>query len=270
MRPTFSFLGMEIDSYLFMMVVGILLSFITILINNRCNKAYRLPLSDLFFLAIFILFGVLLGARFLFFLTMIPNMHSFQDVVKYAFKESGLVFYGGVIGGLLMGLLYVKLYGTDIQKVSDLFFSAIPIGHAIGRIGCYLAGCCYGRLVDAKHGVHFVTLEAGQYALPVQLYETYFLFAFFALLMILTYALPKRRPYFLSGIYFVGYGVWRFVIEFFRGDEIRGVALLSTSQWISIVIVILGLVLLFGRMERFSFFQKKKGWIYRKKTKEEK
>lgn len=269
MQPKLSFLGMEIDSYLFMMVLGILLSFITILVNNRWNKAYRLPISDLFFLAIFVLFGVMFGARLLFFITMIPYMHSFQDVIKYAFQESGLVFYGGVIGGVLMGLLYVKLYGIDIQKVSDLFFSAIPIGHAIGRIGCYLAGCCYGILVDAEHGKHFITLAPGEYALPVQLYEAFFLFAFFALLMILMYTYSKRRPYFLSGVYFTGYGVWRFVIEFFRGDEIRGVALLSTSQWISLVMILFGLLLLFARLERFTFFQKNKGWLYHQKKKEE-
>ncbi len=265
MKPTLDIFGLKIDSYVLMMIIGIIMSLVYVFASNHFQKEKKIAFKEIIFLCVFVLFGASLGARLLFFITMIPNIHSFQDVIKYLITEGGLVFYGGFIGGVLFGLLYIKLYGHNPRDFMELIVPAIPLGHAFGRIGCYLAGCCYGKLTDATHGVHFETLGSGQYALPVQLYEAIFLFCLFALLVLIKYLIKNKKPYMLTGMYFSLYAIWRFIIEFFRGDEIRGVALLSTSQWIAIIMLIIGILFLFGKVERLGFFQKQKPWVDRKK-----
>ena len=186
MKPTLHIFGIDIDSYTLMLVIGALLSLFVVLLINKKKKEFQIPVQDILFLCCFVLFGASLGARLLFFITMIPNIHSFQDVIKYLFKESGLVFYGGAIGGILFGLLYVKLYGLSPKKFMELIFPVLPLGHSLGRVGCFLAGCCYGKLVGPKYGFHFLSLNEGEYALPVQLYEACFLFILSCVLISLT------------------------------------------------------------------------------------
>ncbi len=269
MKPTLDIFGIRIDSYVLMMILGVVLSLAHIFIVNRIQKSRKISNREIVFLCVFVLFGVSLGARLLFFVTMIPNIHSFQDVIKYLFKEGGLVFYGGFIGGVLFGLLYVKLYGHDPHDFMELIVPAIPLGHAIGRIGCYLAGCCYGQLTDAAHGVHFVTLSEGEYALPVQLYEAIFLFCLWIFLTAFYFLNNKKRPYQLTGLYLVAYAIWRFIIEFYRGDDIRGIAIFSTSQWIAIIMVAIGIFFLFGHPQKYRFFQKQEAWVMKRRKKEE-
>lgn len=260
MKPVIDLFGVKIDSYILMLVVGSLLSFIYVYFMNRYYYKNKLPFKEIIFLSVFVLFGASLGARLLFFITMIPNIHSFQDVIKYLIKEGGLVFYGGLIGGFLFGILYIKLYGHDPNYFMELITPSIPLGHAIGRIGCFLAGCCYGKITSASYGIHFSSLNEGEYAIPVQLYEAGFLFLLWLFLFIYQMIKRNEKPYRLTGIYFFSYSIWRFFIEFFRGDEIRGIFLLSTSQWIALVMLIIGCFLLFGKIEKYAFFQKQKPW----------
>ncbi len=268
MKPTLHIFGLAIDSYTLMMVLGALLSFVLVLLINHKKKEFQLPKKDIVFLCCFVLLGASFGARFLFFITMIPTFHSVKEALRCLFVDGGLVFYGGAIGGILMGILYVKLYGLNLLKYMELILPVLPFGHALGRIGCFLSGCCYGKLVDAQHGFHFASLNEGEYALPVQLYEACFLFLLSACLITCTFLLKKKKPYLMSGLYFFCYGIWRFIIEFFRGDEIRGVYLLSTSQWISIVIIAIGAYFLFFHPEKCPFFQQQNPWIKKKEVEE--
>lgn len=268
MKPTLHIFGLSIDSYTLMMVLGALLSFVLVLFINHKKKEFQLPWKDIVFLCCFVLFGASFGARFLFFITMIPHFHSVKEALRCLFIDGGLVFYGGAIGGILMGILYIKLYGLDLHRYMELIFPILPFGHAIGRIGCFLSGCCYGKLVDAEHGFHFASLNEGEYALPVQLYEAGFLFLLSLTLIVLCFSLKKKKPYLLSGLYFFSYGIWRFLIEFLRGDEIRGVLILSTSQWISLFVIALGAYLLFFHPEKCPFFQQQKPWIKKRKVEE--
>lgn len=254
MKPTLNIFGFNVDSYTLMMLVGVLLSLLTVLIKNHYLK--KVSNQDICFLAIFVLFGALVGARLLYFITRLSDIKSFQDVYKYLWSEGGLVFYGGAIGGIAMGLLYLKIYKLPVNTFIELCIPVIPLGHAFGRIGCYLAGCCYGKETSSIYGVHFPFLEEGVYVIPVQLYEALFLFLLFSFLLIIEMFIKNKKSYLLSGLYFLLYGLWRFVIEFFRGDEIRGIFILSTSQWISILAIALGIIMLTTDLNKINFFKK--------------
>lgn len=252
MHPTLDIFGFKADSYTLMMIVGMVLSLVVVLLKNHFRKEEKVSWKDICFIAVFVLFGALVGARILYFITRLGDVKTFDDVIKFLWSEGGLVFYGGVIGGVGMGLLYLKIYKLNIRTFVELCVPVIPLGHAFGRIGCYLAGCCYGKVTTSSHGVHFPFLEEGVYVIPVQLYEAIFLFVLFVALLGVEYFIKNKKAYLRSGLYFVLYGIWRFIIEFFRGDEIRGIFILSTSQWISIILVALGVFLLLDGIEKIK------------------
>ncbi|MEE0252855.1 MAG: prolipoprotein diacylglyceryl transferase, partial [Acutalibacteraceae bacterium] len=145
---------------------------------------------------------------------------------------NGFVFYGGVIGGFLFALWYCKKYHIYFLEACDLFAPILPFFHIFGRIGCFLAGCCYG--IPASWG--FMYPHETFTRLPLPLIEAVCnLVILTTLLLFEKYCSP--RGYHLP-FYGILYGITRFVLEFFRGDSARGVWLLSTSQWISIAVVL--------------------------------
>jgi len=160
--------------------------------------------------------------------------------------RSGGVFYGGLILAVLVSLWYMRRHRMPLWPTCDAFAPGIALGHAIGRLGCFLAGCCYGRPTDAPWGVIFTDAFTSSYvgtplhvALhPVQLYESAAEIVILALLLLL-----ERRSRGFAGrtfwTYVLLYGVVRFGLEFFRGDERGAVLGLSTSQFISVVLVVL-------------------------------
>lgn len=142
----------------------------------------------------------------------------------------GFVFHGGLIGGVLTGLFAAKLMRLPCLRLMDVAVPALCIGHGIGRIGCFCAGCCYGRILPS--GI----------ALPVQLMEAVGLFILGAWLMRKVH--PAREDGDTAARYCLFYGIFRFFLEFLRGDEIRGAARgLSTGQWLSILLMIVGFFL---------------------------
>lgn len=155
--------------------------------------------------------------------------------------EPGYVFYGGVVGGILMGLVFVlRREIEDPFAAGDYAAPGFAIGIAIGRTGCLLAGCCYGHETTLPWAIHFPgshpTHGAGVH--PVQLYDVGFGLVAFAACLVLY----RRRRF--DGELFIGmmvaYSVWRFFSELFRGDGDRGVWLgetLSTSQLVSLVML---------------------------------
>lgn len=158
------------------------------------------------------------------------------------FQNSGIVFYGALIGGVLAAVVTCKILKVKIEELEMCVVPYIPLGHSIGRIGCLLAGCCYGFSYD---GIFSVTsrlnIELGPY-FPVQAVEATLNLLIMGALLI--YTKKNRAKYCVTSLYLILYSVLRFVLEFFRGDAIRGVFWqLSTSQWISI-----GLFVISGAM----------------------
>jgi phosphatidylglycerol:prolipoprotein diacylglycerol transferase len=192
-----------------------------------------------FIISIFL--GTWIGAKLLF-LVVNTDENSFQYVRYSSFwLGGGFVFYGGFIFALAILAVYVFILKRfNLQDVA-LLVPALAFGHGVGRLGCLLAGCCYGSETSSFFSIYLH--HASRH--PVQLYESLLLF----ILGFVTYKMVKasvsRSKIIITYLY--GYSLVRFALEFLRGDEIRGVFfnLFSTSQIVSIVIIFLSTCFIF-------------------------
>jgi phosphatidylglycerol---prolipoprotein diacylglyceryl transferase len=157
------------------------------------------------------------------------------------------VFHGGFIVALIFAYLYLRRAKLPILKTMDIFAPGIAIGQAIGRLGCFAAGCCWGRVCYLPWGVRFRSDAAAPVPLdkplhPVQLYESAADLLIFAIL----YRQIGRthRPGQIIGLYLVLYSTARFIIEFFREHEQALVGPFSLTQWIALALLVLGAFLL--------------------------
>ena len=157
--------------------------------------------------------------------------------------RSGGVFYGGLIGATLVAFWYIRRHQLPLWTTCDMFAPGIALGHVVGRLGCLMAGCCYGIPTTKPWGITFtdpfaaanVGTPLGVPLHPTQLYEAA---AELLILGILLVTERKGRPY--PGrtfwLYMLLYAITRFIIEFYRGDERGAVGMFSTSQFISILL----------------------------------
>ena len=200
-------------------------------------------------MGLFALVGAFLGGHILYGITntkyiiyYIQNSYlitSFKEFINvFVIIFGGMVFYGGLIGGILGGAIYLKVKKLPLYEYADLYAPAIPLFHVFGRIGCFFGGCCYG--VESTWGfvVHGNTLQPeinDVVRMPVPLIEAGCnLIIFFILLTLYNKGIFKGKLLF---IYMLIYPVVRFILEFYRGDSIRGFILgLSTSQFISVLL----------------------------------
>ena len=168
---------------------------------------------------------------------------------------TGMTFYGGLIFGVGIFLAIWFWLGKLLCKsdepmrkfgaLADIAACIIPMAHGFGRLGCLTAGCCHGRVTDAWYGIRMYTEKGWQKVVPIQLFEALFLFALSAVLFWIFFrSLKTGRKFPIFPIYCVGYGVWRFLIEYARADD-RGatiVSFLSPSQLIAILLVLAGVL----------------------------
>lgn len=196
------------------------------------------------------LLGGLLGARLFYIALYWPwFVQAPQNIL--AIWQGGLVWYGGLFGGMCAAWLYVRAKRLDFWRVMDQFVPFLALGHAIGRIGCFLNGCCYGKPTDAWWGVTF--RELSEPVLPAQLFEAAGLFALYWLLRALQQPSVLQRRGRLSGLYFVCYATLRFCLEFLRGDQSTWWMGLTLQQLISIGLFLFGIGL-FGQFRLFRLF----------------
>lgn len=175
-----------------------------------------------------------IGAK-LFFLLTLPSSYRNELLPEFSFwMGGGLVFLGGLIFGLVAFLIWKKLTKFSF-KYSFPMLLALVWGHAIGRLGCLLAGCCYGSKTDLFWAIHL----HGEDRHPTQAYEM-ILLIITAIILVMDYKKTKNVLQSLF-IYFVSYGLGRFVIEIFRGDEIRGQwGPFTPSQWVGLGMFVAG------------------------------
>jgi len=155
-----------------------------------------------------------------------------------ALLHGGMIFYGGLIGGIFGALLGARLARTKLVDFLNPVVPALPLAHAFGRIGCFCAGCCYGVPTSSCLGVVYVHpvggAPTGVSLLPVQLFESGLNLLIFLLLIVFTRK-TKSKTLALP-VYILCYGCVRFFLEYCRYDSVRGSLLgLSTSQWVSIL-----------------------------------
>jgi phosphatidylglycerol:prolipoprotein diacylglycerol transferase len=201
-------------------------------------------------LGIYIIISALVGAKLL---LLITDFKSFtadpRELLTLA--RSGGVFYGGLIVAVIVALWYIRRVGLPLWTTCDVFAPGIALGHVVGRFGCLFAGCCYGKPTTRPWGITFtdpfaaanVGTPLGVALHPTQLYEAG---AELLILIILLVTERKGRPF--AGrtfwLYMLLYAISRFIIEFYRGDDRGAVGMFSTSQFISIVLAPLAIVML--------------------------
>ena len=186
-------------------------------------------------LMVTIIISGIIGGRLFFVLLDLDYFKSRPlDILKIWY--GGLVWYGGLILAVISGAVFLRIYKMPVLKTADLLMPYVALGQAIGRIGCFLNGCCYGKATTLPIGVVF-NPEQGA-VLPTQLFES-------AAMFIVYLVLRKRAP--SNGrmlfLYLIFYSVFRFFIEFLRGDNMLSVMGLTFSQAVSVVIFAIAVIL---------------------------
>src|SRR5437764_9220450 len=201
-------------------------------------------------LGIYIIISALIGAKLL---LLVTDFSTFRNDPKelLTLARSGGVFYGGLILAVVVALWYIRRAGLPLWTTCDVFAPGIALGHVVGRFGCLFAGCCYGKPTKLPWGITFsdpfaatnVGTPLGVPLHPTQLYEAG---AELIILFVLLWTERKGRPF--AGrtfwLYMLLYAISRFIIEFYRGDERGMVFMFSTSQFISLLLAPLALIML--------------------------
>ncbi len=223
-------------SYGFMIALGFILC---VVLAERRSKAMGLDSDKIVSLAFWCIGGGLLGAKVLYYVTEIKSIIENPKILLDV--TNGFVVYGGILGGILGGFLFVRRNRLNFLKHFDLAMPSVSLAQGFGRIGCFLAGCCYGRETDGSWGVVFHDspfAPDGVALIPTQLISS--AGDFLICLILCLYARRKHPDGAVGGLWLLLYSIGRFVIEFFRGDPRGSVGMLSTSQFIAIFILAAG------------------------------
>ncbi|MBQ9700802.1 MAG: prolipoprotein diacylglyceryl transferase [Lachnospiraceae bacterium] len=251
MLPFINVFGINIPMYGLLAVVGMVCG-----ISAAVSLAskYGVAKMDVLFASFYCGIGIIVGSKLLYFITMLPQFIDRFDVflenpwgvLMYVF--SGFVFYGGLIGAALGVVIYCKQFKIPLRPVMCVAAPAIPLMHGIARLGCLCAGCCYGMEYHGPGAITFPENEliwglSGVPRFPTQLVETGVNLVLFVCLYLYVRS-GKARGEKAIGAYIIVYSIMRFCLEFVRGDIIRGEFNgFSTSQWISLILLPLGLFL---------------------------
>lgn len=233
--------GIEfLDMYSILLIIGLFTA--VLLFKFICGKK-KVDDKTYNFFAMLGVISIVLGLVFAF---LFQSMYNYiDDVIQKGFALAkfelrGMTFMGGLVGGVVTFLLGTLLIAKpevkqNFWKIANYAAPCIVVGHMFGRLGCFCAPCCYGIKTDSFLGVKFPHMNYKVY--PTQLFEALFLAVLLTVMLILLFKYKKEN--FLILLYGFGYAVFRFMIEFIRGDE-RGSFLpgLTPSQWQSIILLI--------------------------------
>lgn len=247
MHPEISFLGKTIPSYWVCALLGALTCYVAAFFRRKQFR--ELQNVDITNSAALIAIGVVLGSRLLYLITIIPIIaRNFQYLcnhlsIAYSIVSNGMVFYGGLFGAIFVLHRYTRRYGLDELGFFDFYAPFFPLFHAFGRVGCFMTGCCHG-IVSEKYGIAFLNSTSSENGIPyfpVQLLSCFANLCLF--LILLVYDKKPHRKGITFSLYLFLYAIGRFFIEFLRGDSVRGIyGGLSTSQWISLALLIIMLI----------------------------
>lgn len=251
MLPFITVFGIQIPMYGLMITIGALAGTLLAVYSTR-----RFSREDLLFSICYAGIGAMVGAKVLFLAITLPQLIKEGVALSWPLLQelfaAGFVFYGGLLGAVAAVMIYARKFKLPVFALTEALIPSVPLVHAFGRIGCFCAGCCYGRPMAPPWGMVFSSplAPAGVALFPVQLVEAGFNLVLFAWLF--AYSRRRRKPGQVLGLYLAAYGIIRFGLEYLRYDAVRGIALgLSTSQWISLALAPVGVLLLLisGRWE---------------------
>ena len=252
MYPFFTLGPITVPSYGVMMMLGLLIASTVGLLRVR-SAGLKFE-NAIIILACGFGFGML-GATGLY----IAVSYSWSELMEmlrngtlFTENKLGLVFYGGLLAAIPGIFVGKKIAGARLFDYVPAMLPCVPLGHAFGRIGCLLGGCCYGIPTDLPIGVVYNNpisdVPQGIALFPVQALESLILLGIFAVLIL--YTKVKRPPQRIVGLYFMLYSVCRMCMEYLRYDEIRRhIGFWSTSQWISTFLFLAGIFLWMHRVK---------------------
>ncbi len=240
MKPIlFKVFGLNVYGYGMMIAIGICAALILLSYRSK-KKGY--DEDSILNMAIIAIIAGIMGGKVLYIITEIKNIINNINILKDI--GSGFVIYGAILGGALGVFFYSKKKGWNILQVFDLIAPTVILAQGFGRIGCFLAGCCYGKETKLPIGVDFTNslfVQSGIIRHPTQLYSSAFDFAL--AFFLLSYDRKERKDGKVFSLYVILYSIGRFFVEFLRDDPRGAVGVLSTSQFISIFTLIFGIVI---------------------------
>jgi len=248
----------QLRYYSLMYLVAFFFTYVLVSYRIRTERFPYTPelIQDFFFWGIL---GLILGARLgyvLFYNPLYYLRHPGEIFLPFRFRPhfafvgiSGMSYHGGVLGVIVAALYYCEKRKIDFWELADLFTPAIPLGYTFGRIGNFLNGELYGRITSSPWGMYFPLAPGSSLRHPSQLYEAFFEGV---VLFLILWAVRKRRPFpgFSLGLYIVGYGIFRFFLEFFREPDAHLGFLwwgLSMGQILCLLMIFGGFTLIFVR-----------------------
>lgn len=236
----FSIGPITIYGYGLMIAIGILAAYLSTEFLAKKNDLDPNPVFNI--LIVGVLFGIL-GAKLLYYITILDDIIA-NPKLLLDFSD-GFVVYGGIIAGIVAAAIYSRKKGLPFLRYLDCAAPSIALAQGFGRIGCFLAGCCYGVEMDSPISITFTHSHYAPNNVPLfpsQLISSAFDFLNFVVLCILLK--QNKKPGKIGACYLIFYSIGRFIIEFFRGDLGRGsVGTLSTSQFISLFVFAAGIAM---------------------------
>lgn len=243
MHPFFTILGHQVSGYALMGIIGFGAAVLYLFITCR-KKQYSF--EDAIYIDVLGMIGAMAGAKILYLITAIPNIVKYRSLFLKnpwnfisGYLYGGMVFYGGLLGGIAAAYAAARYFRINIVNQYDLFVPVIPLFAGFGRIGCLMEGCCYGKETSFPFHIvfrHSMIAPNDVALIPTQIYEAAFDFMLFGILCAI--GKHKRIVPDMLDIYLISYAAFRFMIEFLRGDTVRGIYFLSTSQWISLCVAV--------------------------------
>lgn len=240
----FSIGKFTVHSYGVMIAIGVILC---IVMGMKRAKGKGLRSEAVLDLGILCVLTGFLGAKLLF---VLISFREFLEDPLSVLGSSGFVVYGGIIVGVIAAFLYCHIKKISFFAYFDLLAPSVSIAQAFGRLGCFLAGCCYGKPTDSAFGIVFPEgsfAPAGVRLIPTQLISSAGDFAIMIILLLFSRKSEKTGD--MGALYLLLYGIGRFLVEMLRTNEQGGFLGLTTAQLISIVFMIVS-ILLFVRNRR--------------------
>ena len=247
MFPSFNVLGIHIPAYATFSFLGVVASIAWFLKAQRAEGLRQYTVNRM-------IFAMLMGLIVMWVSAFLFNS-LFHSIELGQIRFGGITWLGGVVGVFVFMIIAFHLFVPEAKgnafKYFSLMIPGMVLGHAFGRVGCFFAGCCFGKPTTSCLGVVFPqgSIAAGKYGygtpvLPTQLFEALFELVFF---LVMLFTLKKTRYYEVE-IYMIGYGIFRFILEFFRGDD-RGSTgfFLSPAQFICVLLAVAGVLIILTR-----------------------
>lgn len=250
--------GVTVYTYGFMVAAGFVAGIFWIIYETRKKGLDTGKALDLIF---YIIISSIIGSRILYLIVMDPTRLITEPWSIFMVWEGGLVFFGGLIAAGITALIFFWKYKMPIRIYLDVFAPALAIGHAFGRIGCFMVGCCHGRPASSgwlRFALTFPDNPDTFAPANIPLYPTQLIEAAGELTIFLVLILFRKYKHFrgqVFALYLILYSVLRFSNEFLRGDPDRGYIIedtLSTSQGVSIGLFILGVVIMIWGYKKFG------------------